>query len=240
MKICVAQVKSYKGDVKKNISKHLELIYNTLSYNIDTIFFPELSITGYQPELVDTLHFDINDTIFNEFQNISDAHKVTIAIGVPIKDNEGIKIGMLIFEPYHDRQVYAKQILHEDEFPYFREGKQQVFIKIKDQTIAPAICYESLQLHHTINAVKEGANMYIASVAKSEDNMNKAINHYANIAQEFSIPVLLSNCIGNCGDFDGVGKSSVWNKEGVLIEQMGKDEEGVLIFDGNTCVKILQ
>jgi predicted amidohydrolase len=51
MKICVAQTKSVKGDVLKNIENHLKFIELALAFSADLIIFPELSLTGYEPEL---------------------------------------------------------------------------------------------------------------------------------------------------------------------------------------------
>src|SRR5690606_41051788 len=83
--------------------------------------------------------------------------------------------------PYHDsfptrrssdlpnlsRVIYSKQILHSDELPYFIQGNGQVILNIKNTNIAPAICYESLQPQHSVKAIHLGAELYIASVAKS-------------------------------------------------------------------------
>ncbi len=42
---------------------------------------------------------------------------------MPVKSNEGILISMLIFQPRTQRQIYSKQHLHADEYPYFVNGK---------------------------------------------------------------------------------------------------------------------
>ena len=46
MKICVAQTRPVKGDIKANIEHHKKLIDLAISNGGDTIIFPELSITG--------------------------------------------------------------------------------------------------------------------------------------------------------------------------------------------------
>ena len=78
---------------------------------------------------------------------------------------------MIIFEPNKPRQTYSKQQLHSDEFPYFENGVEQVVIKTGNMNIAPAICYESLQPTHAVNAFKLGADIYFASEAKSENGV---------------------------------------------------------------------
>ncbi len=51
MKICVAQARPVKGDIPSNIDNHKKLIDLAILNGADTIIFPELSITGFEPEL---------------------------------------------------------------------------------------------------------------------------------------------------------------------------------------------
>lgn len=55
MKIAIAQTRPFKGDISANIETHKKLIELAISYKADTIFFPELSVTGYEPELAKDL-----------------------------------------------------------------------------------------------------------------------------------------------------------------------------------------
>ena len=234
MKIAVAQTRPIKGDISTNIKTHRELIDLAISYKVDTIFFPELSITGYEPELAKELVTNQDDKEFDNFQEISNKNKITIGLGMPTKSNSGIKISMIIFQPDTPRQTYSKQQLHSDEFPYFVNGEEQIILTVDNKKIAPAICYESLQTDHSDNAKKLGAEIYVASVAKSQNGINKAMTHYPAVAKKFSIPVLMSNCVGLCDNFESVGQSSVWTKQGNLAGQLDGKEEGILIFDTET------
>ena len=119
MKISVAQIRPVKGDVSANIETHKKMIALAVSYKADSIFFPELSVTGYEPELAQHLATDQADQKFDDFQEISNSRNITIGLGVPTKTNSGIKISMIIFQPDSPRQTYSKQQLHSDEFPYF-------------------------------------------------------------------------------------------------------------------------
>jgi predicted amidohydrolase len=74
----------------------------------------------------------------------------------------------------------------------------------------------------------------LASVAKSENGVEKAFKHYPTIAKQYEMPVLMSNCVGFCDNFLSVGKSSIWTKKGNLIGQLDDKTEGILIFDTET------
>jgi predicted amidohydrolase len=234
MKIAVGQTRPIKGDISANIKTHKKLIDLAISHKVDTIFFPELSVTGYEPELAKNLATNQDDKEFDDFQEVSNNNKITIGLGMPTKTNTGIKISMIIFQPDTLRQTYSKQQLHSDEFPYFVNGESQIILTVRNKKIAPAICYESLQIDHSENVNKLGAEIYVASVAKSQNGIDKAMTHYPTVAKKFAMPVLMSNCVGYCDNFESVGKSSVWTKTGNLVGQLDDKLEGILIFDTET------
>ena len=142
---------------------------------------------------------------------------------------------MIIFQPGKPRQTYCKQYLHSDEYPYFINGSEQVFLE--ENKIALSICYELSVPQHSANAHNSGAIIYLSSVAKSADGVEKAVKTLSGIANKYSMTVLMSNCIGHCDNFDCGGKTSVWNDKGELLDQLNNSNEGLLIFDSiTTCV----
>lgn len=231
MKIALAQIKSKKGAIIANIQNHKNWIKQAVSLKANAIFFPELSITGYEPELAKTLSTTLNDKRFDQFQEISNTQNITIGMGMPILADNGIQIAMVIFQPNQPRTKYAKQILHEDEYPYFVCGTEQLILDLNGIKIAPAICYESLQPKHLEEAVKQAADLYIASVAKPQNGIIKANKYYPIAARKHSIPILLSNCIGFCDNFESVGQSAIWDKNGQLVKQLKDNVEGLLVYD---------
>jgi len=231
MKICIAQTKPIKGNVSANIEAHKRFIELALTLNAEAIFFPELSLTGYEPELAKKLATNQNDNRLDIFQQICDNNQIIIGLGLPTATESHIRISMIIFEPNKPGQTYSKQQLHSDEFPYFENGVGQVIIETNDKNIAPAICYESLQSTHIENAIKLGADVYLASIAKPANGIEKAYDYYPRVAKQYSIPVLMANCVGFCDNFLSVGKSAVWTKEGELVGQLDDKSEGILIFD---------
>jgi predicted amidohydrolase len=234
MRICLAQTKPIKGNVSANIEAHTRFIDLALSLNGKAIFFSELSLIGFEPELAKELAIQPNDNRLTIFQDISDNKKIIIGIGIPTFSNSKIRISMILFEPNKPRQTYSKQQLHPDEWPYFEKGDEQIIIKMNDANIAPAICFESLQPSHAETASQLGADIYLASVAKPEKGVEKAINYYPTIAKQHAMDVLMVNCVGFCDNFLSVGKSSIWTKEGELVGQLDDSTEGILLFDTKT------
>ena len=234
MKIGVAQTRPVKGDIPRNIANHQMLIDLAVSDGVDLIIFPELSLTGYEPELAAELATTPDDSRFDVFQAQSDAHRITIGVGVPIRSEKGIWISLLIFQPHQPRHLYSKKYLHADEEPFFVSGQSTLRFLGEKANVALAICYELSVSEHSENAFQNGAAIYIASVAKSATGMEKASETLAKIARNYAMTVLVSNSVGHCDNFESAGRSAIWNTKGELIRQLNDVDEGILILDLET------
>ena len=238
MKICAAQTRPVKGDIQRNIDNHKKLIDTAVSNGADMVIFPELSLTGYEPTLAKELATDQDDSRFAVFQNISNTRQITIGVGAPTKNNTGICISIILFQPHKARQTVSKKYLHPDEEEFFISGQSFPNLKIKKTNVALAICYELSVPEHAQKAFKSGAEIYIASVAKSASGVKKAAKKLADIANKYSMTVLMSNCVGQSDNFESAGKTSVWNHKGLLVGQLDNTNEGMIIFDTDTPSQI--
>jgi len=231
MKICVAQTKQLKGEVQTNAEAHKKFIQLAVSNAVDTIIFPELSLTGYEPTLAKQLSVSPDDKSLDDFQAISDTGNISIGVGMPVKNDERILIAMIIFQPHKRRQTYFKQYIHPDEEPFFTRGQSQRGVLGSTDKIALAICYELSIPEHSEKASETGAEIYVASVAKTVEGVGRAITTLSGIASKYSMLVLMANCVGECDGTICGGKSSIWNREGILLGQLNDTSEGLLIID---------
>ncbi len=212
IKIAAAQIAPIAGNIQQNIKKHGTLIQQAAEKSADLVFFPELSLTGYEPRLVKKLAMQADDPRLEVFQRLSNQYDMVIGVGFPSSCPEGIRISMLFFQAGQAPVLYSKQHLHADELPFFVPGNEQVVLKIKGFTIAPAICYESLLHEHAESVVKKGAQIYLASVAKSAQGLAKAYLHYPEISKQFALNVVMANCVGPSDDFVSAGGSGCWGQ----------------------------
>lgn len=231
MKICLAQLHSYKGEIKRNIDNHLRLINQADKFQPDLIVFPELSITGYEPVLAEEVATDEKDSRFEVFFKAAREKQCSIAVGVPLRKEANICICLLFFHPDGSCDRYAKQYLHADELPYFTCGREQFYLSRGRDKAAFGICYESLRPEHFATAKAAGANIYIASVAKPEGGMKKGLVYYPKTAAAGAVPILLVNNVGFCDNFMSVGQSAVWDENGVCRGQLDEEREGILFYD---------
>jgi len=231
MKISVAQIKPINGDIAANISNHLNLINLAASSGAELIVFPELSLTGYVPEIAKDSAIEINDSRLSDFQKASDEHKIIVAVGAPTNSVNDIYISLILFSPNKQPEVYSKQYLYGHEHDYFKAGTTAVILEKKEVKIAPAICYELSVPEHSKQAHLAGAHVYMCSVAKTINDMEKTDRVLPNIAKNYNMVVLMSNCVGSSDAYNWVGYSSIWNKNGKLMDRLDTQLEGLILYD---------
>lgn len=234
MKICAAQIKSVKGDMKANVELHKKMINLAVSHGVQLVVFPELSLTGYEPDLAKDLATNADDARLEDLQKLSDANQIIVTAGLPVQSSGGVLIGMVVFQPGKPRLTYFKQHLHSDELPYFVAGQDELILTFETHRIAPAICYESLLSEHSDQAAANGADIYFASVAKSAAGVEKAYAHMPQVAKKNAMLVMMANSVGPSDNFIGAGKSSVWFADGSRVDGLDQTSEGLLVFDTKT------
>ncbi len=231
MKICLAQTQPTAGNIEANIADHLNWVNQAVHQNAELIIFSELSLTGYEPELAKDLAIHLGDTRLDPFQEISDAKGIIICAGAPTKANNGICISLIIFQPNKERSLYSKQYLHEDEDPYFVPGPPRDGIIEADKKVALAICYEITIPDHCKTANQNGAEVYIASVAKTVNGVARNNPRLSEIAEQYKIPVLMCNCVGAFDGNIGGGQSGSWDERGNPLENLNSQSAGYLITE---------
>ena len=231
MKIVAVQLQPKAGDIAENIQRHVFMLKAAIKEKAQLVLFPELSVTGYEPRMASSLAMPYSTDLLDVFQQFSDANQIIIGVGAPLQSDAGVQIAMFWFLPGKPREVYAKQWLHADEEVVFVPGTRSHILHANGFRFATAICYESVQLQHASNAVNAGANVYLASVAKSSSGMDHALQHYAGVAQQYGIPVLVSNSVGACDDFISAGQSAAFHPEGGIPVHLGRKDQGLVIWD---------
>lgn len=234
MKISVAQNKPAIGNIEANIKKHRELVELAAADGADIIIFPELSLSGYEPNIASQVATTLDDIRLAALQELSNKHKIVIGAGIPIKSKRGITITMLIFQPGLEISTYSKKYLHPDEEPVFVSGENFSSFIVNDTKIALAICYEISIPQHAHDAAKDKPVVYIASVAKFRRHMESTTATLSDTAKKYSMNVMMANCLGLCDGEECAGSSLVVNDKGVVMDQLDDTREGVLIFDLKT------
>ena len=234
MRVAIAQIEAIKGNVEKNIEIHLKWIKQAIQNNSDMLVFPELSVTGYEPDLAENLATNQDDTRLDEIQNLSDRNGITIGVGLPTKDESDVFVSMIIFQPHKERITYSKQYLYPPEEPIFKAGKNPLVLNFETEVVSPAICYEISNKAHCEFAKRNKATLYIASVLSSKNGIDDDMKKLSDIAKHNNLVTFMANYVGESGGYKCAGKYSVWDTTGKLIGQLDSETEGILIYDTET------
>ena len=234
MKTAVIQLRPYPGKIESNIAAHERALMEIAAHGVNLAVFPELSLTGYEPLLAQELALDDGDPRLSVLQKISNRFDMVVGVGAPIRKGGKIHIGLIFFRPNTSVLNYFKKYLHPDELPFFFPGENISILNVKQAKVAPAICYEVSCEEHRNAALAYAPTLYVASVAKFEKGMASALQTLQDLSRRSALPVMISNSIGSADNGICIGQSSVWDRSGNLLVQLGTEEEGYLIYDSQT------
>lgn len=231
MRVAIAQIEVVKGNIEKNIENHLKWIKQAIQNNADMVVFPELSLTGYEPDLAESLATHQDDKRLDEMQKLSDKNSIIIGVGLPTRKEGDVFVSMIIFQPHKERITYSKQYLYPPEESIFTAGKNPLVLHLEKEVVSPAICYEATIEAHCEYASQNNATIYIASVLSSVRGIDTELKKLSDIARNKNLVTFMANYVGKSGGYECAGKSSVWNENGELIGQLGDKNEGMITFD---------
>lgn len=241
--IAAAQSGSVKGEIEKNVKEHLRFIEKAAENNVDFIIFPELSLTGYEPEIAKDFSFVGDEKILNPLKEISEKHNISIVAGGPIKSGkEKPYIGSFIIQPGKEIELYRKRYLHPPEAKYFMPSEDNKAIKVSNETIGIAICADIDNPQHPMDAKNNSATIYAAGVLMSVTGIDDAHSKMSSHAFKHSMTAIMANYAYDSGGYQTGKRSGIWCDDGevlvlaenynealVIGEKIGKDWTGKIV-----------
>jgi predicted amidohydrolase len=229
MKIASAQIKLEKGITQEGIARHLYFVEKAIESRADIILFPELSFSGYEPLIAADNLLDVDDDRLVDMKELSKSGNITIVLGAPLHNELLPQITSFVIPPSGDIHTYSKQYLHDSESNHFSKGTVSNKLIIKDTTATLAICYESKVMEHISQSVTHNPAFHLVAVV--EDNVEKTINVLSGYAKNYSLPMILSNCVGISGGYHCNGGSCYISSNGDLLGKLDHERQGLLIVD---------
>ena len=213
--IVLAQPPVIRGAVADNLATHLSYIEQAAQHGANVIVFPELSLIGYEPDLLAPLAMSADADVFETLCTAATAHNMVVIAGCPLANDGGKpRIGAVICFPDGERAFYAKQYLHDGEAAYCSAGHEDYLFTVNGVRMALAVCADFAHPAHAEAAAAQQAQVYLVSALISEVGYETDAQLLAGIAQRHRLPVLLSNHISRTGGWQTCGKSGAWNAQG--------------------------
>ena len=234
MRIALAQVHPSRGALDRNVAAHVRQVAAARAAGARLVVFPELSLTGYEPTLAAELATSADDARLEPLQRAADDGGLVVAAGLPLRAPGRPQLALVLFHPGAPRTVCSKQHLHADELPFFAPGPARPGLVDLPPRVGLAICYELSVPEHAVAAFAAGAQVYVASAAKTEAGVAAAHERLAQVARAFAAPALLVNCVGTHDAAVCAGGSAAWSAAGERLAQLDAASEGLLVFDAAT------
>ncbi len=233
--LAAAQSNSIRGNITENVKTHTRLSQAAAQRGASLIIFPELSLTGYEPDIAQSHSLTPTDPRLTPLQTLSDSHNISILAGAPYISQTGLNIAAFLYQPHREPEIYTKHHLHTGEDKHFKSGQQKLLIKIKEETIAPAICADISHPEHPETAAMKGATVYAAGVMITPNGYAADSKLLRTYAKRHSMIVLLSNYAGPTGGYPSSGRTAAWDTEGNLLAEAPDNGEAIVlcIINGN-------
>ena len=193
--------------LEANLETHARAMATAAAAGVDVMVCPELSLTGYELDLLDELAFELNSPLLLALSEEAQKHKLTTLVGAPIAiPGDKPRIGCIILHPDGTRSAYAKQYLHASENNYASPGQPGVqTLRVQDTVCAPAICYDTEHQAHARGAHEAGATAYLAGVLWSEKGYSQDAATLACHARELGLLAVLANHGAPSGGYQSAG-----------------------------------
>ncbi|WP_313124620.1 carbon-nitrogen hydrolase family protein [Pseudescherichia sp.] len=230
LKIAAAQFAPVRGCIEENMRYHELLIASAASAGVNLIFFPELSLTGYEPEMAEQLAL-ADESCLRPLQRLAEKQDMVIIAGAPL-NVKGRKpaIGACVISSKQPISYYRKMYLHPGESDYFSAGEEECVFTARTFNVGVAICADAGQPMHAERTVHMGADIYLNSVL-SAGGYDKDASLLQSYAKRYAMPTLMANYCGPSGGWKPVGKSAAWNEKGERIAQAPEDRAALVIMD---------
>jgi predicted amidohydrolase len=235
-KIAAAQVVSIRGDIGRNIATHAAAIAAAAEHEVSVLVFPELSLTGYEPDLAAELAITATDECLAPLAALAHRHRMAVVVGASLR-NAGAKpgLGAILLAADGSARTYTKMHLGGGEPTYFVPGGAPLSFATRGQTIGIAICADSSKSSHPQGYADLGATVYAAGVFLNAEWYATDSPRLAAHASRFRMLVVMANHAASVGTYASVGRSAVWAPDGSLLAQAEGAENGLLIATNNTA-----
>ncbi len=242
--IAVAQTCPVRGDVAANVEQHLRLARVAAAEGAQVVVFPELSLTGYELDVVTALAFTEDDARLAALREVAASVSTTLIVGGPLRLESRLHVGAFILLPDGGIGLYTKHRLGAfsasascdgtvppAEATVFHPGDRNPLIPLGETTAALAVCADIGDPSHPQHAAERGAKTYLASMFVIPSDFDEESAKLRRYAVEHAMTVAFANFGGPSGGLASAGRSAIWSERGEMLVQLQSNGCGVAVVD---------
>lgn len=210
--IAVAQPPIVSHDLVANVATHAAVVRAT---GARVVVFPEMSLTGYEPEASTV---DVSDPRLAPLVEACGARGAVALVGAPI---DGPHIAMLAVDGGGVTVAYRKLNLGGGEPARFVPGAKPEVYEVDGWRLGLAICKDTGVPQHAADTVALGVDAYVAGVAEDRPDVLEERAH--RTATTHGVWVAVASFAGPTGGgfATTAGRSSIRTPTGEVVAQAG-------------------
>lgn len=227
--LAAAQTVPVRGDVEANLEQHVRLLRAAVRHRARVVVFPELSLTGYEPDLASELAFSEKDKRLARLLDLASVHRVTLVVGAPVRLDSRLHIGAFLVTPDRATTLYTKRHLGEGEETVFHPGDRDPLLRLGAGTAAVAVCADANRPSHPRAAAGRGARDYLVSTFITPQEIERKTAGLRTYAMRHSMTVVFANYGGPSGGLTAAGASAIWSETGEPLAQLDGTGTGLVV-----------
>ncbi|MFF1546455.1 carbon-nitrogen hydrolase family protein [Streptomyces sp. NPDC058291] len=233
MKIAAAQFTCVPADVPANVRQMAALADEARVRGAELVVFPELAVTGYEPEAVAArrdLWMRADDPRLDAIRASGIATVVNCAAAA---DGERPGIETLVFGVDGELiTTYRKQHLFEHEQDVFAAGRRDGRFVFGGLRFSLATCFDNHFPELVSRGAADGCQVHLAaSLYGTGGGEEELAAVYPGIAEDFDLHVVVANHVGPAGAWTGCGRSALSAPGGALLARADADTPMVAVAE---------
>ena len=245
LRVAAVQDGSVDGDVPANVERHVSWIERAADDGASLAVFPELSVTGYDPDLIDLhrMRVDATDARLDPIRAACRRRRLHALIGAPVGPDRGTgasnggafgpvppRIGVLHISPTGAiAPAYHKCHLDTGEIGIFAAGTAAGLVDINGWRIGLAVGRDAAVPAHAEQLIGMGADVYAVAALFRLGSDERMAGQMAAAAAR-GLWVVLAQYCGGTGGGPACGRSGVWSPGGEERVRLGT-RPGLAVVD---------
>lgn len=219
--VSAIQYEATDGGIMPNVAEHVRLIEDADSHGARLVVFPELSLTGYNLELLaaDEAWLRPGDPRLGDLYEISRRTGITAVVGAALREPGGTpRLASLAIHPAGTTDFSFKAHLHGPEEKFFTAGDGALLVEVDGWQVALAICADASVPAHATEAALAGADVYAVSGLYTQAEERRLALHFGARAMDNRMFGLLANLGGSTPLGWSCGLSGFWGPDGLEMK----------------------
>ncbi|MFY3384613.1 carbon-nitrogen hydrolase family protein [Paracidovorax sp. MALMAid1276] len=232
LRVAAAQCPAAPGDVQRNLQTHLRFVHAAARLGVQVLLFPELSLMGYEPDLLAAHVMDPSHPALQALQQAARDHRMALVVGgpaAPLAAGAHPAIGAWMLEADGRVALYRKRHLHTSEECFASPGADDALVlPLAGEPVGLAVCADLTHAAHAQAARAAGATLYAAGALISANGYPAESALLQGYARDHGMAVLLANYSGPSGGYVSAGRSAFWAPGGRCVAAAPDDAPGVV------------